>query len=53
MGKLTYIVKELVYLIRKERLFMLTFILLVLAAVAFFVYHVTPITIATFIYAGI
>lgn len=53
MRKLIYIVREMVYLIRKERLWLLGFVLILLCLVAIVVYQVTPITVVTFIYAGI
>ncbi len=53
MNKTLYILREMFYLIRKERLYALAFLLLVLCLVTFLVYQVTPVTIVTFIYAGI
>lgn len=53
MRKLLYILREVFRLIRQERLYSLTFVLVVLAVVAFFVYQVTPVAVVTFIYAGI
>ena len=53
MRKLWYISTEMLYLMRKERLYLLALIFLALLLVAFFVYHVTPVAIVTFVYAGI
>ena len=53
MKKTLYIIKEMLYPIRTRRIYALAFLLLVLCAVSFFVYQVTPVTIVTFIYAGI
>jgi hypothetical protein len=53
MRRILYLMKEMFYLIRKERLYSLALILMVLLIVAFFVYQVTPIAIVTFVYAGI
>ncbi len=53
MRKIVYILKEAWYLIRQEKLWVLSAVFLLLAVVAFFVYQVTPITVVSFIYAGI
>ncbi len=53
MRKLLYIVREMIYLMRRERLWLLGFVLFALCLVAIIVYQVTPITVVTFIYAGI
>jgi len=53
MRKILYILKETWYLIRKERIYFLAFLLLMLCLVSFLVYQVTPVTVITFIYAGI
>lgn len=53
MKKLLYILKEVFRLVRQERLWSLTVVLVLLAVVAFFVYQVTPVAVVTFIYAGI
>ncbi len=53
MRKILYIVKEAFYLVRKERLWALSVVFLLLAVVAVIVYQVTPITVVSFIYAGI
>ena len=53
MKKTLYVLREMLYLIRTRRLWVLGFVLLVLCLVSFFVFQVTPVTIVTFIYAGI
>ena len=53
MRKLLYIFKEMLYLMRKERLYILAFLFMVLLMVAVLVYHVTPVAIISFVYAGI
>jgi len=53
MRKMLYILKEVVRLIRRERLWTLAFVLLALVLVTFLVYQVTPVAVVTFIYAGI
>ena len=53
MRKLIYLVKEMWYLMKKERLYALGFVLLVLLIAAFLVYQVTPVAIISFVYAGI
>jgi len=52
-GKTRYLIKEMWYLVRQEKLYMLALLFFFLAVVAFFVYKVTPITVVTFIYAGV
>jgi hypothetical protein len=53
MRKILYLLSETWYLIRKERLYALALLLVVLCLVTFLVYQVTPITVVTFIYAGV
>ncbi|MFH1466525.1 MAG: hypothetical protein ABIO70_19225 [Pseudomonadota bacterium] len=53
MKKILYMVREMIYLVRQERLYALALLLLLLAVVAVLVYQVTPLTVVTFIYAGI
>ena len=53
MKKVWYILKELGFLIRKEKLFFLAPIFIILALLAFLVYTIGPATILTFIYAGV
>jgi len=53
MKKILYILRETWFLIRKEKLYFLGFLLFALVLVSFIVYQVTPVTVITFIYAGI
>jgi len=53
MKKVMYILKEMFYLIRKHKLYFLTPIFIILALLAFFVYHVGPAAVVSFIYAGV
>jgi hypothetical protein len=53
LRKILYILRESLYLVRRERLWVLGAVFVLLAVVAFFVYQVTPITVVSFIYAGI
>ena len=53
MRKILYILRETWYLIRREKLYFLGFLLVMLVLVSFLVYQVTPVTVITFIYAGI
>lgn len=53
MRKILYIAREMIVLMRRERLWLLSFVLLMLCLVAIIVFQVTPITVVTFIYAGI
>lgn len=53
MRKIVRIVREMLYLIRHQRLYAMAAVLLLLALVTFLVYQVTPLTVVTFIYAGI
>jgi len=53
LAKLLYILKELWYLIKKEKLMFLMPILVVLAIMAFLVYQLGPTLVISFIYAGV
>ena len=53
MRKLLYILREMIYLMHKEKLYVLAVVLFVLILVALFVYQITPVAVVTFIYAGI
>ena len=53
MNKVTYILKEMGYLIKQHKLAFLAPILIVLAILAFLVYYIGPAVITTFIYAGV
>jgi hypothetical protein len=51
--KVSYIFKEMFYMIKRQKLFFLIPILAVLALLAFLVYYIGPAVIISFIYAGI
>lgn len=53
MGKMWYIFKEMLYLMKNERMYILFFIFLAMLMVAILVYQVTPVAVVTFIYAGV
>ena len=53
MKKIRYIIQELFYLIKKEKLFFIMPIVMALALIAFLCYHIGPAIIVSFIYAGI
>jgi hypothetical protein len=53
MRKILYILKEMVFLIKKHRLFFLAPILILLALLAILVYYIGPAAIVSFIYAGL
>ncbi|MFA5137964.1 MAG: hypothetical protein WC728_01935 [Elusimicrobiota bacterium] len=53
MKKTWHIIKETLYLVRKEKLMFLLPLLLVLALLAFFAYQLGPTVIVSFIYAGL
>ena len=53
MKKIRYIIQELFYLIKKEKLFFIMPIAMALALIAFLCYHIGPAIIVSFIYAGI
>jgi hypothetical protein len=53
MKKILYILKEMFYMIKKEKLYFITPILVILALLAFLVYYIGPAAIISFIYAGI
>jgi len=53
MSKVSYISKEMLYMIKKYKLYILAPILLVLVFLAFLVYHIGPAVIISFIYAGV
>ena len=53
MKKILYILKEMLYMIRKEKLFFLLPIFIALALLAFLIYQIGPAIVVTFIYAGI
>ncbi|MBU2062965.1 MAG: hypothetical protein KKF93_01065 [Candidatus Omnitrophica bacterium] len=53
MAKIWAILKEMVYLIKKQKVYFLAPILFVLAVLAFLVYYIGPSVVISFIYAGI
>jgi hypothetical protein len=53
MHKIAYLFKELLYLIRKHKLYFLAPIFFLLALLAFLVYYIGPAAIVSFIYAGV
>ncbi len=52
MKKLSMIIKEIVYLVRRHRFYFLAPILFVLAILAFFVWDIGPYVLVSLIYAG-
>lgn len=52
MKKILYILKEMMYLIRRHKLYFLAPVLIVLAFLAFIVFYIGPSVIISFIYAG-
>lgn len=53
MKKILFILREMGHLIRKNKLYFLSPVLIVLALLAFLVYYIGPAAIVSFIYAGI
>ena len=53
MNKILYIFKEMGYLIKKEKMFFIAPLLILLAVIAFLAYHIGPAVVISFIYAGI
>ncbi len=53
MRKMWYILTEMLYLMRNERMYILFLIFLATLLVAILVYQVTPVAVVTFIYAGV
>ncbi len=53
MLKIRYLIKELMYMVKKEKLFFILPIFMALALIAFLSYHIGPAIIVSFIYAGI
>jgi hypothetical protein len=53
MKKILYILKEMLYLIKNHKLYILCPILIILAILAFLVYYIGPAVIVSFIYAGV
>jgi len=52
-AKFFYILKEMFHLVRKEKLFFLIPIFLILTLLAFLVFYIGPTIIISFIYAGV
>lgn len=52
-SKVTYILKEMGYMIRRHKFFFLAPILIMLSLLAILVYYIGPAAIVTFFYAGI
>jgi hypothetical protein len=53
MNKIVYILKEMGYMIKKDKLYFIAPMLILLALLAFFAYHIGPAVIISFMYAGI
>ncbi len=53
MNKISYVFKEMVYLIKKHKLAFLLPIFIVLALLVFLAYYIGPAIVTSFIYAGI
>lgn len=53
MKKILYILKEMFYMIKKEKFYFIAPILVILALLAFLVYYIGPAVMISFIYAGI
>lgn len=52
-SKFFYILKELFYMIKKEKLYFLMPIFIILAILVFLVFYIGPAIIVSFIYAGV
>ena len=53
MNKIGYILKEMGYMIKKEKLWFIAPLFFLLAIIALLAYHIGPAVIVSFIYAGI
>jgi len=53
MTKVGYILREMFYMVKKYKLYILAPVLVILACIAFLVYHIGPSVIISFIYAGV
>jgi len=53
MNKILYIFKEMGYMIKKDKLYFIAPLLILLAIIAFMAYHIGPAVVISFIYAGI
>lgn len=53
MIKIVYILKEMFYMIKKYKLYILAPIFIIFVLTAFLIYHIGPSVIISFIYAGV
>jgi len=53
MEKILYILREMLYMVRRHKLYFLLPILIVLVLLAFLVFYIGPSAVISFIYAGI
>jgi len=53
MKKIFFIFKEMKFMIRKHKFYIITPILIILAILAFLIYYIGPAVIVSFIYAGV
>ena len=53
MKKIAYILKEMLHLIRKNKMYLIAPLLVILALLAFLVYYIGPPVVIAFIYAGV
>lgn len=53
MSKIAYILKEMGYMIKKEKLYFIAPLLFLFALIALLAWHIGPAVIISFIYAGI
>lgn len=53
LNKIAYILKEMCYMIKKDKLYFLAPILIIFALLTIVIYYIGPAAIMSFIYAGI
>ena len=53
MRKIAYLLKEMIFMIKRHKLYFLAPILIILAILALLVYYIGPAAVVSFIYAGI
>ena len=53
LNKLSYILKEAFYMVKKHKFYFIAPIVIILALLAFLVYYIGPAVIYSFIYAGV
>ncbi len=53
MNKVVHILKEMAYMIKKDKLYFIAPLLILLSLLALLVYYIGPAVIVSFIYAGI